>query len=79
MNWFQCDRDVRRERVSTTYQAFIQALFSTAVFPKDLVSLLFAESVGHQGKIFLDLGLQIAGKCISDTPFAFKAHIVHRW
>ena len=40
-------------------------------FHKDWVFLLFAKSV------YLDL--QIAGKCISDTLFDFKAYVVHRW
>ena len=53
-------------------QAFIQALLSTAIFfPKIEFFLLFAESV--------NLWLQIAGKCISDTLFDFKACLVHQW
>ena len=46
-------------------------------FPKDWVSLMFAESVEHRGEHFWNLGLQIAGKCISDTFFDFKPHNVH--
>ena len=55
-----------------TYQAFIQTLLSTAIFSLRLrFFLLFAKSV--------NLCLQIAGKCISDTLFDFKAYVVHQW
>ena len=33
-------------------QAFIQPLFSTAIFSQRLISLMFAESVGPRGKFF---------------------------
>ena len=54
------------------FQVFIQALLSTAAFPKDSVSWLFgwlSGSVGwpharHRRKIFWTLGLKIPGKCI---------------
>ena len=37
-------------------QAFIQPLFSTAIFSQRLISLMFAESVGHRGENFLKFG-----------------------
>ena len=40
-------------------------------FPKTESFLLFAKSV--------NLCLQVAGKCISDTLFDFKAYVVHQW
>ena len=54
--------------------AFIQALFSTAVFFQRLGFLYcFAELVGHQGRNFLNLDPQTIGKCISDSLFDFKS------
>ena len=66
-------------------QAFIQALLSTVVSLKDRVSVLFAKSVSRKVPPWwtprweiLKLGLQIPGKCISDTISDFKGHIAHR-
>ena len=53
-------------RVQSSAQAFTETLLSAVVFfPQRLSFLLLAKSV--------NLDLQIAGKCISDTLFDFKA------
>ena len=59
-------------------QAFIQALLSTVIFPKDWVFALFIKSV--------NLDLHIVGKCISDAltskhmlSIADKHHFPHEY
>ena len=60
--------------VYCVYQAFIQALLSTAVFPQGfsfftvcLVHYLHEVPPWWAQKTFWNLGLQFAGKCISNT------------
>ena len=69
-----------REDGGKTKSGFYPSTFLySRLFPKIEFFLMFAKSVGHRGEIFWNVDLQIAGRCISNTLFDSKAHIVHRW
>ena len=61
-------------------QASMQALFSATVFSERLsfFNICWVSRAPRQ-LIFGYLGLQIAGKSISNIFFDFKPHIVHHW
>ena len=58
---------------------FIHNRFFPRIEFLDCLLSQYFSNVPSWWKKFLNFGLQIAGKCISDTLFDFKAHVVHCW